>query len=191
MKKAILVVFTLGLIGGGLTMASAAPTVVEDLDIDRYMGRWYAVASIPTSFERQCAQGTTADYRLLESGQVEVTNTCYNADGVPDVAVGRAWIPDSDEPTKLKVSFVRFLGFWLFPGAYWVIDLADDYSYAVVGHPTYRYGWILSRMPTMPPEILLSVVERLEAQGYDFKDFRMIDQSIHAPEAEETCTEGD
>jgi len=189
MKRAILLACTIGLIGGGFIMASASPTVVEDLDIERYMGRWYAIASIPTTFERQCIQGTTADYRLLEDGRVEVTNTCYDADGVPDVAVGRAWIPDSDEPTKLKVSFVRFLGLWFFAGAYWVIDLAEDYSYAVVGHPTYRYGWILSRTPTLPAETVLGITERLEAQGYDFKAFRMIDQSIHESEAEEVCPE--
>ena len=106
------------------------------------------------------------------------------------MAVGRAWIPNPDEPAKLKVSFVRFLGFWLFPGAYWVIDLAEDYSYAVVGHPTYRYGWILSRTPTLPPETLLGITERLEAQGYDFKAFRMIDQSIHVPAAEDGTESG-
>jgi apolipoprotein D and lipocalin family protein len=176
---------------GGLVAANAAPVVVESLDVERYMGKWYAIASIPTSFERQCVQGTTAEYRLLESGQIEVTNTCYDAEAKVDVAVGRAWIPNIDEPTKLKVSFVRFLGFWLFPGAYWVIDLDPDYAYAVVGHPSYRYGWILSRTPTLSPETLLAIVARLEAQGYDFKDFRMIDQSIHEAGDLDDCPSDD
>jgi len=181
MKGRIAMVLTLGVLGGALSsMAVEAPAVVEEIDLERYMGLWYAIASIPTSFERQCAQGTTADYRLLDNGRIEVTNTCYDAEGVPDVASGRAWIPNPEEPTKLKVSFVRFLGLWFFPGAYWIIDLAPDYSYAVVGHPSYRYGWILSRTPTLPPETLLAIVDRLEAQGYDFKRFRMIDQSINA-----------
>jgi len=180
MKARAAVWITLGLIGGGLVVpAFAAPTVVESFDVERYMGLWYAIASIPTSFERQCVQGTTAAYRLLDNGKIEVTNTCYDADGVRDVAVGRAWISDEAEPTKLKVSFVRFLGLWFFPGAYWIIDLAADYSYAVVGHPSYRYGWILSRTPTVCEETLDGIVERLEAQGYDFGDFRTIDQSIH------------
>jgi len=182
MNGRIRTVMTMVLAGGILSLAAgAAPTVVESLDVERYMGLWYAIASIPTSFERQCVAGTTAEYRLLENGKIEVTNTCYNADGVPDVAVGRAWTPNPEEPTKLKVSFVRLLWFWLFPGDYWIVDLDPDYQYAVVGHPSYRFGWILSRTPTLPEETFRCIVERLEAQGYDFEAFRMIDQSIHTP----------
>ena len=163
----------------GAVSASAEPTVVESVDVERYMGTWYAIASIPTTFERQCIQGTTATYRLLDNGRIEVVNTCYDAEGNPDVARGQAWVPDVSEPTKLKVSFVRFLGIWWFGGAYWIIDLAPDYSYAVVGHPSYRYGWVLSRTPTIADDVLAGIVERLEAQGYDFAAFRVIDQSIH------------
>ena len=174
-----LVIAVLGIVGATVS-AAAAPQVVQAFDIQRYMGPWYAIASIPTSFERQCVQGTTAEYTLLDNGRVKVINVCYDADGEPSRAVGQAWIPDPTSPTKLKVSFVRFLGFWLFPGDYWIIDLDPDYQYAVVGHPSYRYGWILSRSPTLPEETLDGIIERLEAQGYDFADFRMIDQSIHA-----------
>lgn len=177
------VVITAGLVGGLISLAAgAAPQVVGEIDVARYMGLWYAIASIPTTFEKQCVEGTTAEYVLLENGRIEVTNTCYDADGNPDLAVGRAWTPNPKEPTKLKVSFVRFLGFWLFPGAYWIIDLDSDYQYAVVGHPSYRYGWILSRTPTLPQETMAGIVARLEAQGYDFQDFRMIDQSRHLNE---------
>ena len=159
--------------------ADSGPTPIESIDLERYMGRWYALASIPTSFERQCVQGTTADYTLLDSGRVRVVNTCYDEDGNEDVATGQAWIPDPDKPTQLKVSFVRFLGFWLFPGAYWVIELGTDYEYAVVGHPTYRYGWILSRTPTVSADCFAMIMARVEAQGYDPAVFRRIDQSIH------------
>ncbi len=161
------------------------PTVVDSVDVERYMGRWYAIASIPTSFERDCVAGTTAEYTLLENGQIQVVNTCYDADGKADRATGRAWIPNLKQPTKLKVSFVRFLGFWLFPGDYWIIDLDPDYQYAVVGHPSYKYGWILSRTPILPDATLAEIVARLEEQGYRFEDFRRIDQSIHLESTEE------
>ncbi len=169
------------LIGLG-TAGRAAPMVVDRLDVERYMGLWYAVASIPTSFERGCVRGTTAQYTLLANGQIEVLNTCYGADGKPQRAVGRAWAPDPQQPMKLKVSFVSFLGLWLFPGDYWVIDLDPDYRYAVVGHPSYRYGWILSRAPTLPEATLSGIITRLEAQGYRFEDFRRIDQSLFSEE---------
>ena len=163
----------------GALAADAPLRVVESVDAGRYMGLWYSIASIPTSFERQCVQGTTAEYTLLEDGRIQVVNTCFDAEGNPDVARGQAWIPNSSEPSKLKVSFVRFLGIWWFGAPYWVIDLALDYSYAVVGHPSRTYGWILSRTPTLPEDVFVGIVERLESQGYRFDDFRKMDQSIH------------
>ena len=174
----LLAIFAIGAMGF-LGRVGERPAVVEDLDVDRYMGLWYAVASIPTTFERSCVQGTTAEYHLLEDGRIEVTNTCFREDGSTFDAVGRAWAPDPSEPSKLKVSFVGLSDRWFFPGDYWVLDLASDYSYAAVGHPRRKYGWILSRSPTLPDETLDGIFERLEAKGYDRTDFRRIDQSVH------------
>ncbi len=181
MVISMVLVFIFGCVGlQGLSAQQLQDVrVVPDLDVERYMGMWYAVASIPTSFERQCVQGTTAEYALLENGRIQVTNTCYNDDGEVDIARGNAWLPDAAEPSKLKVSFVRFLGFWWFGAPYWVIDLADDYSYAVVGHPTRKFGWILSRTPTVSSDTLEGIFSRLEQQGYERGQFRTIDQSIH------------
>ena len=175
----LLAIFAIGAVGFR-GMVGDRLAVVPEVDVQRYMGLWYAVASIPTTFERACVQGTTAEYHLLASGQIEVNNTCSREDGSPLVANGRAWVPDPSEPTKLKVSFVRFLGRWFFPGDYWILDLASDYSYAVVGHPQRTYGWILSRTPMLPEETLEGIFKRLEAKGYDRDAFRRIDQSIHS-----------
>ena len=180
MRKGVVVIMLL-CIGLSAVAAQLPVQVVETVDVDRYMGRWYSIASIPTSFERQCVQGTTAEYELLDTGKIRVTNTCYDADRNIDVATGQAWVPDPSEPAKLKVSFVRFLGIWWFGAPYWIIELAPDYSFAVVGHPSRRYGWILSRTPCLSDDVLADIVAKLEAQGYDFADFRMIDQSMHLP----------
>ena len=169
----ILVALSLG------AAAAVPPHVVETVDLVSYMGLWYSIASIPTSFERRCVQGTTAEYFLLDDGTIEVVNSCYEADGSWNVTRGHAWIPDLAQPGKLRVSFVRFLGRWWFGAPYWVVDLAADYSYAAVGHPDRTYGWILSRTPTLPDDVLEGIFERLEAQGYRREDFRRIDQSIH------------
>ncbi len=174
----LLAIFAIGAMGFRGRLADR-PAVVEAVDVGRYMGLWYAVASIPTTFERACTQGTTAEYHLLANGQIGVKNSCYRTDGSLQSVVGRAWIPDPSEPAKLKVSFVQLFGRWFFPGDYWILDLAPDYRYAVVGHPLRRYGWILSRTPTLPEETLDGIFERLEANGYNPADFRRIDQSIH------------
>jgi apolipoprotein D and lipocalin family protein len=155
------------------------PMTVGNVDIQRYMGLWYAVAHVPTKFEAGCAQGTTAYYALLPSGQVEVTNSCYDASGKPSHVVGRAWIPDPAQPGKLKVSFVRFLGLSFFPADYWILDLASDYSYAVVGSPDQKFGWVLSRTPTLAEDVLAGIYGRLTAAGYPAEMFVRIDQTMH------------
>ena len=144
---------------------------MEELDLSRYLGTWYAVASIPTAFERKCVQGTTAIYPLLPSGEIEVVNVCFSATGERIEARGRAWVPNPREPAKLQVGFVSFLGLRLLPA---------DYTYAVVGHPTRRYGWVLSRTSTLPAEVLAGIRRRREDQGYDGSQFRVIDQRVHA-----------
>ncbi len=155
------------------------PRVVDHLDVDRYVGTWYEIASIPTWFQKQCVQGTTATYSSLPNGKIKVVNKCYNKKGQHKKATGRAWIVDKTTNAKLKVSFFNILGFWLFPGDYWVIDLDSDYQYAVVGHPSKKYGWILSRTPQLSDENLNNIKGRLKDQGYDFSRFKMTDQSIH------------
>ncbi len=174
----LLAIFAIGAMGF-MGRIVDRPAVVGEVEVDRYMGIWYAIASIPTTFERACFRGTTAEYHVLVDGRIEVTNTCYREDGSEFVANGRAWVPNPSEPAKLKVSFVRFSNRWFFPGDYWILDLASDYGYAAVGHPRRKYGWILSRTPTLPDDVMEGIYERLEAQGYDRAQFQPIDQSAH------------
>jgi len=84
---------------------------------------------------------------------------------------------DTKTPAKLKVSFFSLFGFWLFAGHYWIIDLDPEYQYAVIGHPSRNLGWILSRTPKLPEEVLQGIVERLEANGYNFSQFKMTNQT--------------
>jgi apolipoprotein D and lipocalin family protein len=123
-------------------------TTVEKVELSRYLGTWYEIASFPQSFQRGCT-GTTATYTLRDDGDIDVFNRCRKGslDGEEDTAQGRARVVDRQSNAKLEVSFFR--PFW---GDYWIIQLAEDYSYAVVGHPGRDYLWVLSRAPTMLPE---------------------------------------
>ena len=151
--------------------------VVENVDLSRYLGRWYEIALIPVWFQKGCAGGTTAEYSLFKDGVVNVVNRCCSEDGKVKEAKGRAWVVDNKNPAKLKVSFVSLFGLWLFKGDYWIIDLDPDYMYAVVGHPGRDLGWILSRTPTLSEEVLQGIAERLTANGYDFSRFKMTNQT--------------
>jgi len=154
-----------------------APNVVENVDLNRYIGRWYEIALIPVWFQKDCAGGTTAEYTLVKEGVVSVVNRCCTRDGKVKEAKGRAWVVDTKTPAKLKVSFFSLFGFWLFAGHYWIIDLDPEYQYAVIGHPSRNLGWILSRTPKLPEEVLQGIVERLEANGYNFSQFKMTNQT--------------
>ncbi len=136
---------------------------VAHVDVSRYLGTWYEIASFPQRFQRGCT-ATTATYTLRADGDIDVLNRCRQGslDGKEKSALGRARVVDRATNAKLEVSFLR--PFW---GDYWVIDLSDDYSYAVVGHPGRDYLWILARTPTMAEATYQSIVTRLQAQGYE------------------------
>ena len=135
---------------------------VGNVDIARYAGRWYEIARFPNGFETDCV-AVTATYAANGDGSLKVTNRCRKKafDGPEEVAEGRARVVDAATNAKLAVTF-----FWPFEGDYWVLALAPDYSWAVVGEPSGRYLWILSRSPKISPELRADLVKWLEGQGY-------------------------
>lgn len=148
----------------GGTRADLPPLeTVPEVDLQRYLGTWYEIARIPQRFQRDCT-ATTATYSLEEDGDIRVLNRCRkgSVDGPVDEAEGRARVVDEETNAKLEVSF--FGPFW---GDYWIVELGRDYEYAVVGHPSRDYLWILSRTPTMEPRLYQDILQRLEGQGYD------------------------
>jgi apolipoprotein D and lipocalin family protein len=140
--------------------------VVSGLDLDRYSGTWHEIARYPNWFERNCESDVSAIYARNADGSIAVVNQCRTGDGAMQRAEGLARVV---APAKLEVRFapawLSFLPFvW---GDYWVIDLAPDYSYSVVGDPARRYLWILARAPEMDEATYRRITGRLPALGYD------------------------
>lgn len=156
---------------GKIVAASEPPETVPSVDLKRYIGLWYEIARMPNSFQKQCAEGTTAEYRILENGRIRVTNRCYKSDGTLDEAQGVARVVDEQTNSMLKVSFVRFLGKNWFWGDYWIIGLDENYQWVVVGHPKRKYGWILSRTPEIDPGVRSRIDHLLVEKGYNPGDF--------------------
>jgi apolipoprotein D and lipocalin family protein len=144
---------------------------VDYVDLKKYTGLWYEIAKIPNSFQDHCVKGTTAEYRIKDSGEIEVINSCIEEDGSRDEAKGKARVVDKKTNSKLEVSFVSILGFNLFWGDYWIIGLDENYKYAVIGSPGRKYGWILSRTPEMSQSDLDEAYNILSEQGYDTDRF--------------------
>jgi apolipoprotein D and lipocalin family protein len=142
--------------------SNAALQTVAHVDLTRYLGRWYEIARYPMRFEKDCASDVTATYSQLSNGKIEVLNECRKADGQVKRSKGTARVVDKTTNAKLKVTF-----FWPFSGNYWIIDLAPDYSYAVVGEPDRKYLWILSRSPQLTESVYGQIVTRVHELGYD------------------------
>jgi apolipoprotein D and lipocalin family protein len=155
--------------------AQSKPLVaVESLDLERYAGKWFEIARLPNRFEKDCV-GVTAEYAFKRETksftELSVTNRCYKVDfdGKLSVANGRARAYKDSPNSKLKVSFVPW--FFVFAGDYWVIELADDYRYAVVGEPGRKFLWILARQKSLAERDLQGILERLESKhGYNPDD---------------------
>ena len=146
------------------TVKSNSPlTVVDSVDLQRYLGKWYEIASYPAWFQKGCT-GSTAEYSLLPDGKFQVVNRCRkdSLDGPLKESIGKAEVVDAATNAKLKVWF-----FWPFKGNYWVIDLDPDYQWALVGEPSRKYLWILSRTPTMDEAVYQEILKRLPQKGYD------------------------
>ena len=137
--------------------------VVPQVDIERYLGKWYEIALYPNWFERGCYR-STAFYEKLDDGQIKVTNRCrmYRPDGELNEAIGIASIVDKKTNAKLEVQF-----FWPFKGDYWIIDLDQDYKYSVVSEPGRQYLWILSRSPNMDNQTLETLKAKIREKGFD------------------------
>jgi apolipoprotein D and lipocalin family protein len=170
-----------------LTVATAAPIAaaqeplqpVARVDLDRYAGRWHEIATIPAFFQRKCVRDTEALYRAGDDGMLVVVNSCTRADGGREDVEGRARIVDPASNARLEVSFVRLLGSWwfVFGGDYVIVGLDPEYRWALVAHPSRKYGWILARTPSLAPALLAELGTRLAAQGYDPCAFALTPQS--------------
>lgn len=164
MKSFLTVLFIAGI---SLAARSEIPTA-HYVDLNRYIGKWYEVASIPQSFQKQCVANTTADYSFADKGLIKVLNSCDTKNGKRDVAEGRAKVVEPATNSKLKVTFVKFIT-WVFAfgGDYWILDIAPDYSYSLVGDPSLQYAWILSRTPSLSKEKFIELESKFKALGYD------------------------
>jgi apolipoprotein D and lipocalin family protein len=151
---------------------------VPFVDLDRYAGDWFEIARFPNRFQNQCIGDVRASYSRRPDGRVDVVNRCRTADGQTE-ARGVARVVDEKTSARLKVRFapawLSFLPFvW---GDYWIIGLAPDYSWAVVGDPGRDYLWILARTPRLDDESLAAARAVARASGYDVE--RLV-QTSHA-----------
>lgn len=145
---------------------------VPYVDLNKFIGKWYEIASYPQSFQKGC-HCTTAEYTLSKDDYIIVENRCNkdSINGELSYIKGKAFIEENSGNSKLKVQF-----FWPFRGKYWIIELAEDYSYVVVSNPNKKYLWILSRTPKMDEQIYQGILDKLKLKQFDLSILKMTPQ---------------
>lgn len=140
------------------------PEPAKSVELGRYLGTWYEIGRYDHSFERGC-EAVTAQYTLREDGLIGVLNSCHQGgvDGPVKSADGRAKTVEGSAGAKLKVSF--FGPF--FVGDYWVLDHAADYSWSIVGEPSGKYLWLLTREARPGKKRIAMLKQRAREMGYD------------------------
>jgi apolipoprotein D and lipocalin family protein len=159
-----------GMVAMTARRAAAEPVrTVDDVDLNRYLGDWFEIGRLPNRFQRDCAGDVRATYARRPDGRLDVLNQCRTGDGRTKSARGVARVPNPAATGRLEVRFapavLSFLPFvW---GDYWILGLADDYSWAVVGSPDRRYLWILARTVELGQEALSAALSVARANGFD------------------------
>lgn len=165
--KKIIIPISLGLIAVSIFNSCSVglpkgATAIKNFDSDKYLGKWYEIARFDFRFEKDLNQ-TTANYSLNENGSIKVVNRGYNyVKNEWKESVGEAKFIGDKSEAKLKVSF--FKPIW---SGYNVIDLDDDYQYALVAGSSLKYLWILSRKPEIPESIKQRFLQKAKSVGYN------------------------
>jgi apolipoprotein D and lipocalin family protein len=146
----------------GVAWAGAHPPV-RPVPVALYSGRWYEIARTPNTMQKDC-QAATSDFQGFDNGVFTVVDTCRKGSPAGPVRVirARAKIVPASDNTRFRMAF--FGG--LVHQEYWILDHADDGSWAVMATPGGNYVWLLSRRPSLPPGIQAAALARVGALGY-------------------------
>lgn len=168
----------------GLAKANGADSksvqVVPSVDLSRYTGKWYEIARLPNRFQKDCSGEVTATYSLLSEGRLKVVNECRKQGGIKRAEGEARKRARNEVNSKLKVRFAPSWLAWL-PfvwGDYWIIELAPDYSYSVVGTPDRKYLWILSRGAEMEAATYKRLIDKAAAEGFEVSKLIKTRQSL-------------
>lgn len=145
------------------------PPTVSTLNKKRYAGEWHEIARLPNPFERNLV-AAKATYGVNSDGTISVRNEGLKADGETTSIEGTAKPADSSEPGRLLVRFDKFPAN-LFAGDYWILDVNDRYSRALVGSPDKKFLWLLSKDPEDGSEDFTSQISMAKNLGYETERF--------------------
>jgi len=179
MKK--ILALPLILVAAGCATPTANLPTQANVDLNKYAGTWYEQARLPNRFQKDCVGDVRADYALQPDGTIDVTNQCRTQDGSTKVAQGEGRLSKAvnpADPARLEVRFAPKWTAWL-PlvwGDYWIIELAGDYQYSLVGTPDREYLWVLSREKQADEATVKRLLDHARSMGFAVDDVVKTDQ---------------
>lgn len=152
--------------------------VVTEVDIPRFMGDWFVIASIPTPFEKGVYNGLESYKWNEEAKRVDISFTYRKGgfNGKKGEITQKGWILDDNTKSHWVVQ-----PFWPLKFDYLVIDLAEDYSWTIVGVPNKSYVWIMARQSVLSPENYQLAIKRLTHLGYKVEEIQKVPQNGDKP----------
>lgn len=149
------------------------PPVATNFEFERFQGRWYEIARIPRGYDELC-HDTTADYELVGPNAFEFWHQCRI--GASNGRLSEFSAPARAEDPSVPAKLTLDLG--LYRGAYWVLDVDEDYEYAVVGHPSLTMLWVLARTPELDADLYAQALELARRDGFDTDQLVITPQTL-------------
>ena len=145
---------------------------VDYVDLEKYMGDWYVIANIPTFIEKN-ATNAIESYRLAKNGTIKTTFTFYkdSPDGKKVIYHPTGFVYNKETNAEWRMQFL-----WPFKLPFLIIDLDEDYSYTVIGYPSMKYVWVMSRDPKMKEGLYQKILGNLSDIGYDISQIKKVPQ---------------
>ena len=167
-----------GLLLAGCQSVQTPPLAqVDRVDLDRFMGDWYVIASIPTFLE-EGAHNAVESYRLAPDGTIETTFTFRDGgfDGETKRYTPRGYVVDRASNAVWGMQFV-----WPIKADYRISYLSADYGQTIIARDQRDYVWIMARTPFLGDAEYQQLVQRVAEMGYDTAQLRKVPHRAPAP----------
>jgi apolipoprotein D and lipocalin family protein len=145
--------------------------VAPNVDLGRFQGKWYEIARLPRVTQTDC-YGTTAFYTMGSGGALQLVHQCNvgSQQGPLNTVAMSATVPNASVPAKLALDVGGY------SGDYWILEVGPKYEYAVVGHPSRSYFWILSRTPSLDTGTVAGIIDRAQKNHFDTSQLQFTPQ---------------
>jgi apolipoprotein D and lipocalin family protein len=170
MKKCIALLIASLLLTACATFRQSEPLPSAGMvDLEQFIGQWYVIASMPSAFDGEARNAVHIVERQQRGFSITYRFDGSSGSGEPTEFTSSATVLNPGINTEWKVRVA-----WPFNTTYRIIDIADDYSWALVGHPDRTNAWVLSRTPQMDAPIYSDIVLNLQDLGYNIGRLRHV-----------------